>query len=136
MTPAMTDVTVTQADRERASATYRKLLGASEVDYAGIIAGVHDNYQFVQAFARHRIAAAKDAIESSDIGPRNYVEGYRRGIKEAARAATSFLVGDPANNVPLRNPSPHEIADAIRDLQRLGQEFDNSPSAASSQGEG
>lgn len=34
----------------------------------------------------------------------------------AALLATSFLVGDPKNGVPLRNPMAHEIAAAIRAL--------------------
>ena len=34
----------------------------------------------------------------------------------AALLATSFLVGDPQNGVPLRNPMAHEIAAAIRAL--------------------
>jgi hypothetical protein len=33
--------------------------------------------------------------------------------KAAAAVATSFLVGDPKNDVPLRSPMPHEIAAAI-----------------------
>ena len=28
--------------------------------------------------------------------------------------ATKFLVGDPKNGVPLRNPMPHEIAERLR----------------------
>lgn len=43
---------------------------------------------------------------------------FNDGIEAAARKATSFLVGDPKNGVPLRNPMPHEIADAIRTLKR------------------
>lgn len=34
----------------------------------------------------------------------------------AAHKATSFLVGDPENAIPLRSPMPYEIADAIREL--------------------
>jgi len=48
----------------------------------------------LETLARHRIAA----------------------LEEAAHKATSFLVGDPANGVPLRNPMAHEIAAAIRAL--------------------
>lgn len=33
-----------------------------------------------------------------------------------AKAATSFLVGDPKAGVPLRKPLSHEIADHIRAL--------------------
>ena len=40
----------------------------------------------------------------------------QRTLEAAAKKATSFLVGDPAEGVPLRNPTPHEIADAIRAL--------------------
>ena len=41
------------------------------------------------------------------------------GMREAAGVATSFLVGDPLNYIPLRNPMAHEVADAI--LARAGQ---------------
>ena len=38
----------------------------------------------------------------------------RASVREdAAKVATSFLVGDPFNGVPLRSPMAHEIADAI-----------------------
>lgn len=40
-----------------------------------------------------------------------------QAIEEAAKVATSFLVGDPANGVPLRSPTPHEIASRIRSLK-------------------
>ena len=32
----------------------------------------------------------------------------------AAKHATAFLVGDPSNGIPLRNPMPREIATALR----------------------
>ena len=38
-------------------------------------------------------------------------------LEEAAAKATSFLVGDPANGIPLRNPLAHEVADAIRSMK-------------------
>lgn len=34
-------------------------------------------------------------------------------LREAAKKATSFLVGDPQNGIPLRNPMAHEVADTI-----------------------
>lgn len=43
-------------------------------------------------------------------------QGVREGVEMAARAATSFLVGDPHNGIPLRSPTPHQIADRIRSL--------------------
>ena len=36
-----------------------------------------------------------------------------RGMRRAAGVATSFLVGDPLNGIPLRNPMAHEVAGAI-----------------------
>ena len=36
------------------------------------------------------------------------------GRDAGAKKATSFLVGDPLNGVPLRNPTANEIATAIR----------------------
>jgi len=44
------------------------------------------------------------------------LEGMEIMREVAARKATSFLVGDPANGVPLRNPMAHEIADQIAAL--------------------
>lgn len=38
---------------------------------------------------------------------------FASGIEAAAIKATSFLVGDPKNDIPLRNPMAHEIAAAI-----------------------
>lgn len=38
-------------------------------------------------------------------------------LEAAAGVATSFLVGDPKNGIPLRNPMAHEIADRIRALK-------------------
>lgn len=35
------------------------------------------------------------------------------GIREAAGECTKFLVGDPANGIPLRSPMPSECADRI-----------------------
>lgn len=47
-------------------------------------------------------------------------DAYARGAEDmrekSAWTATSFLVGDPTNGVPLRSPGPHEIAKAIRAL--------------------
>ena len=37
----------------------------------------------------------------------------------AAKHATAFLVGDPRNDVPLRNPMAHEIAAALRNGDHL-----------------
>lgn len=36
--------------------------------------------------------------------------------ERCATKATSFLIGDPKKGIPLRSPSPHAIADAIRSL--------------------
>lgn len=52
------------------------------------------------------------------IGPHEARSIVARAIlaerERCAKLATSFLVGDPANGVPLRNPMAHEIAAAIR----------------------
>ncbi len=53
-------------------------------------------------------------------------EAAREMRETAARNATSFLVGDPKDGVPIRSPSPHQIADAIRalplpDLSKQGE---------------
>lgn len=45
---------------------------------------------------------------------------FAAGIEAAAGEATSFLVGDPKNDIPLRNPMAHEIAKAIRALTPPG----------------
>ena len=51
-----------------------------------------------------------------DLIPEMLEAARREALEEAARKATSFLVGDPANGIPLRNPMAHEIAAAIRAL--------------------
>lgn len=43
----------------------------------------------------------------------------RRTLEWAAGEATKFLVGDPKNGVPLRNPMPHEIAERLRSLASM-----------------
>lgn len=54
------------------------------------------------------IARAFDAIrDEAEARGRASMKG------DAAKVATSFLVGDPFNGVPLRSPMAHEIADAI-----------------------
>ena len=42
--------------------------------------------------------------------------GFALTLKAAAEEATRFLVGDPANGIPLRSPMPHEIQDHILSL--------------------
>lgn len=43
------------------------------------------------------------------------IPGFTAAMQEAcAKEATSFLSGDPKNGIPLRSPTPHEIASAIR----------------------
>lgn len=39
--------------------------------------------------------------------------GVVDGMREAAKLSVSFLVGDPENEIPLRNPVPHQIKDYI-----------------------
>lgn len=41
-------------------------------------------------------------------------EAEARGMEMGAAKATSFLIGNPHNGIPLRNPMAHEIATAIR----------------------
>jgi hypothetical protein len=41
-------------------------------------------------------------------------EAVAKEREACAWTATSFLVGDPANGVPLRSPGPHDVAKAIR----------------------
>jgi hypothetical protein len=43
-------------------------------------------------------------------------EARAEAFEEAAKAAVSFLRGDPINGVPFRSPTPHEIAEHIRRL--------------------
>lgn len=48
---------------------------------------------------------------------RMLADARREGMEMAAVKATSFLVGDPKNDIPLRSPGPHEIAAAIRAMK-------------------
>jgi hypothetical protein len=68
---------------------------------------------------RNDHAAAKAEIERlmkerDGVIERAYNDGYGDGKIRAARLCRGFLVGDPANGVPLRNPTPHEIEAHIR----------------------
>lgn len=58
--------------------------------------------------------ALKDAAALADEHQAEADALVAAAYEDAAHKATSFLVGDPANGVPLRNPMAHEIADAIR----------------------
>jgi hypothetical protein len=58
-----------------------------------------------------RLLAHIDALEAERATIRN------AALEEAASKATGFLVGDPFEGVPLRDPMAHEIADAIRSLK-------------------
>ena len=53
----------------------------------------------------------------SQIEAESVAQVRAEALEEAAKLATSFLVGDPKNGVPLRNPLAHEIADAIRAMK-------------------
>ncbi len=63
-------------------------------------------------------AAERDAQSRDAVDLTLFRQAIRaEALEEAATKATSFLVGDPKNGVPLRNPLAHEIADAIRALK-------------------
>lgn len=62
--------------------------------------------------ARERIAEIEK--EQDEVIEHAYNDGYGDGKIRAARLCRGFLVGDPANGVPLRNPMPHEIEAHIR----------------------
>jgi hypothetical protein len=55
-------------------------------------------------------------LSAIEPAPAAYAQVRREALEEAAKAATSFLVGDPMNGVPLRSPMAYEIAEAIRSL--------------------
>lgn len=61
-----------------------------------------------------RADAARAELEALD--PDAIAKIRADALREAATKATSFLVGDPKNDIPLRNPMAHEIAAAIRAL--------------------
>ena len=62
-------------------------------------------------------AAERDAQSRDAVDLTLFRQAIRaEALEEAAAKATSFLVGDPHNGVPLRNPMAHEIAAAIRAL--------------------
>ena len=58
-----------------------------------------------------------DCFQSMERG--KAVAVIRRTLEWAAGEATKFLVGDPKNGVPLRNPMPHEIAERLRSLASM-----------------
>ena len=60
----------------------------------------------------HEIGVLITQIDAALAGQGTTLD--RQTAEHCAKIATSFLVGDPANGVPLRSPTPHEIADRIR----------------------
>lgn len=95
---------VTQADREAAASIYEGWGIGWRAQR--LLTGGYDDDSIVQAFAKHRIQSLSTAL----------AEAREKAIEECAKVATSFLVGDPRNGIPLRNPMPHEIAERIRSL--------------------
>jgi len=72
----------------------------------------HETIEIAQAAAQaHHVAAVTACIDPDAIA-----RIRADALREAATKATSFLVGDPKNDIPLRNPMAHEIAAAILDL--------------------
>ncbi len=66
------------------------------------------------------ITGAWSANQYSDERAREYIsrthcdELVAAAYLDAARVPTGFLVGDPPNGIPLRNPMAHEVAEAIK----------------------
>ena len=83
--------------------------------------GWHPEYQwFLKAFDLDKRSERDFALQ--DINPPPASDERVAAMRErCAWTATSFLVGDPANGVPLRSPGPHEIAKAIRALPLDGE---------------
>lgn len=83
----------------------------------------------VPKYCSHGKAIEGECLECSVVWHRDQMEASLRNVKRhsdkiaelgamlmrarASKKATSFLVGDPAKGVPLRNPMAHEIAEAI-----------------------
>ena len=59
---------------------------------------------------------ADDIFAAGYVSASEVKTAREEALEEAAHTATSFLVGDPANGIPLRNPMAHEIAARIRAL--------------------
>ncbi len=79
----------------------------------------HETIEIAQAAAQaHHVAAVTACIDPDAIA-----KIRADALREAATKATSFLVGDPKNDIPLRNPMAHEIAAAI--LALIEKEKDN-----------
>ena len=64
----------------------------------------------------HLFTLGRGYRQSVEAIARALMAERKRALEDAAKVATSFLVGDPFNGVPLRSPMAHEIADAIRAL--------------------
>lgn len=67
---------------------------------------------------KHKLRDAKEELDKwiADMPMPEPTPLCLRTIEACAKVATSFLVGDPANGIPLRNPMAHEIATKIRAL--------------------
>jgi hypothetical protein len=64
----------------------------------------------------HLFTLGRGYRQSVEAIARALMAERKRALEDAAKVATSFLVGDPFNGVPLRSPMAHEIADAILSL--------------------
>lgn len=64
--------------------------------------------------SRQACEEAADAIEALQA---ELAEARDKVLEAAAMKATGFLVGDPEHGWPLRNPTSHEIAAAIRGMK-------------------
>jgi hypothetical protein len=82
-------------------------------------------YEEIKAAIEFHFKPAADALTAlqARIAALTAERDAARGaaLEEAAKVATGFLVGDPQNGVPLRNPMAHEIATAIRALKEPQQ---------------
>lgn len=86
--------------------------------YRHVEGGIEAARDSAEAHHEKRILACIEPSAQARIAELEHElkECRKMALEEAARKATSFLVGDPANGVPLRSPMASEIASAIRAL--------------------
>jgi hypothetical protein len=97
--------TVTVLSYQEAVEGYLELRGTTLRRFESSLAKGEDERELRLDYERRILAAEVDGVKAE-----------KEMREAAARKATNFLVGDPANGIPLRAPMPHEIADAIRAL--------------------
>ena len=113
------------ADEQKARADRAEAALAAQIEVdAGVLDAVADNWSCghmpphcdcARDIEQWRFAADEIRNQPRDRSALDHIiaDTRAKALRDAATKATSFLVGDPQNGIPLRSPMTHEVADAI-----------------------